>query len=382
MFTSILVPLDGSEIAERALPYAEILARSNAQRLVLLRVVQPDNAGVSAQAWPPSYSSLIASKAAFDSAHAEAKAYLADVVSLAIDREIKSEMIVAAGEPVATILKIIDDLGIDTVVMSSHGRAGLGRALRGSVADAVLRRAHVPVLLVPRHAAIAWWDTQPLHLLLPLDGSPLSEAAIPYAAALAETLKAHLVLLRTVGYDQEFNFELFFRDTHEDAVTYLEHIAEVLDARGLRTKIEVREGRALSTILAVAAEYKVHGIVMATHGRGGIQRALFGSNADAVLHAARIPTLIIHPGSNPGELGEPWGEESPPVANDEAKPSFECEKLQQTLPARRSLSAHPPQKLLRAPARPRVELLTPSEPLKLLTSARGPLESDGPPEIV
>lgn len=142
-YHSILVPLDGSELAELALPYAETWTRAFDAEVVLLRVpTLPAYVSLG-----PDASLLV--PALLSEAYDEADAYLANVV-----RKLKAKGLIvhkAAVEPSAIADTIVDfarDAGIDCIVMSTHGRSGLGRWVYGSVADRVLRGAGVPVLLV------------------------------------------------------------------------------------------------------------------------------------------------------------------------------------------------------------------------------------------
>lgn len=285
MFRTILVPLDGSELGESAIPYAEILARKDSGRIVFLRAVP------AALASQGEGTDLVSSQVD------EAERYLADIVALGAAADVETERLVLEGEPVEAIFQGIDQVAADIVVMSTRGRGGIGRALRGSVADAVLREAVVPVLLVPRYAGVTWWDKGPLRLLLPLDGSALAEKALPLASGVAQCLRASIVLLRTFGYEQEFDIALFFEDRREEAIRYLESVAARLQIAGIESAIEVREARPLNAILDVARQYQVQAIVMATHGHGGATPLVLGSVTERVLHQARLPILVVHPAS-------------------------------------------------------------------------------------
>ena len=280
MFKTILVPLDGSEIAERALPYAERLAEIFGARLVLHGAVP----AVRMAKGKGSFSEFEALRERSD--------YLTDVINLALAASLEVDADVRVGDPRASILEAIQDRGADLVVMSTHGRGGLERMVRGSVADAILRESPVPVLLSPRQAHIRWTDA-PVRVVLPLDGSELAALAIPYAAAIASSLKGTIHLLRAVGYEPEFDLSPFFRDTREEARRYLDSVAQRLNRQGLTTRQEVREGRPVSTILRVVEEQDADLVVMSSHGRGGVERAFLGSVADSVLQLALVPVLVV-----------------------------------------------------------------------------------------
>jgi len=140
-------------------------------------------------------------------------------------------------------------------------------------------------------------------ILLLLDRSPLAEAAIPHARALAKAFGARVTLLSVVEpigiYAQPgvvgpvFSVAINIEEEMENVGQYLQTIADQLKAEGIDAKKVVREGDAASQICDYAHETKMDLIVMSTHGRSGIQRWVYGSVADKVLKAAEIPVLLI-----------------------------------------------------------------------------------------
>ena len=174
MFRTLIVPLDGSEQAERALPYAVRLAETGDGRLVLVRAaLGPPPSG---QNWEDQQT------AAVD----EANEYVAEVA-----RKLATRVPVATAAPYGhaadRILESVQHFDADAIVMTTHGRTGLAHLLRGSVAEAVLAQSHVPVLLLhtrPGEAAAAPFDVSSARVLVPLDSSPFSETAVPVATSL------------------------------------------------------------------------------------------------------------------------------------------------------------------------------------------------------
>jgi nucleotide-binding universal stress UspA family protein len=162
------------------------------------------------------------------------------------------------------------------------------RWLNGSVADQVLRRAQLPVLLVTADCRHRWPAEQPLRILVPLDGSPLGEHVLPVAAELANLLKAELVLLRAVEAEDEAGL---------GAVRgYFEDLAGRLKGQGASAVTDcARLGEAADVIEGVAREERADLIAMATHGRSGLARVLAGSIATATLRRASVPLLLVRP---------------------------------------------------------------------------------------
>lgn len=139
-------------------------------------------------------------------------------------------------------------------------------------------------------------------ILVPLDGSPLAEAVLPHAQALAKSEGAEIVLLR-VPLTPNIEFlsrnpaivEKMIEDVEKQTEGYLESEVELLKQSGTNVSSIMREGPIPETILAVADETHADVIAMSTHGRSGIQRWLMGSVADRVVHLAHIPVMLIHP---------------------------------------------------------------------------------------
>ena len=148
MFNRILVPLDGSELAERALRPAFEMAEKFSSAVVLLRVVGPEEVPVVAL---PGMGGLYYDLQQADDrrAHEEATGYLYSQRTqwLGLVQSVQTEVIV--GFPAEAILEVAQAKPIDLIVMSTHGRSGLSRLLYGSVAEGVLHGAQVPVLLIP-----------------------------------------------------------------------------------------------------------------------------------------------------------------------------------------------------------------------------------------
>jgi nucleotide-binding universal stress UspA family protein len=145
MFKHLLIPLDGSSLAEQALPVAMALAARFDGAVTLLRVIQPPYVvtGIGGSVYAELALGLR------EQIHEEAQTYLAAVRESLPTAAIEVRIQVAEGDPAADlILQMVDELEADTIVMSTHGRTGLSRWVFGSVAERVLRGAAVPVLLI------------------------------------------------------------------------------------------------------------------------------------------------------------------------------------------------------------------------------------------
>ncbi len=138
-------------------------------------------------------------------------------------------------------------------------------------------------------------------ILIPLDGSELSEAALPHAQRLA-TEESEIILLRiSTNPAAEFSFsdpelaDRLIRDMEAETLTYLQAARGKLQRAGFRTSFLIRQGTIAETILQVAAEIGAEVIVMSTHGRSGVKRWLLGSVTDRVVTQSAVPVMIIRP---------------------------------------------------------------------------------------
>jgi nucleotide-binding universal stress UspA family protein len=290
MIRQILVPLDGSELAESILPFVEEFARLTGASLGLMQVIEPQPEAVGR--WEAAPSAL---EEALAAAGRRAQRYLTGLAARLAPAGLGIRTEVTSGPTAETIIQ--RSRAFDLVAMATHGRSGIGRWVYGSVADKVLRGASVPVLLVRARADGAAAGGPLQRILVPLDGSPLAEQALPVAAELAQRAGAELALVQSVfwaqapvidpaGYGGAFAVAGLIEQAEADAHAYLEQAGRPLVERGLVVQTAVRFEPAADAILSVASEREADLIVMSTHGRSGLGRWVLGSVADRVLRAA------------------------------------------------------------------------------------------------
>lgn len=330
MYKRILVPLDGSERAERALPVAARLARASGGRVVLTEIVRSP-AEFEVGAAPPAPWIPAAVRAERD----HASSYLEQVAEREL-RGVESQRCVYAGPVAQTLLMAAREQAADLIVMTTHGRTGLARWALGSVADKLIRRADVPALVLPDQATLPLGPgpdaMRPVTVLVPLDGSMTSEVAIVPAAqvavALATPMEAALHLVRVLDPDTEaepaWRVDGLPLPPENDEVAlatakgYLEALAGKLRAgalAGMPVQVTwsaifnagtrayqadvaasiLREAEAGEAAEGLGPASRCDFVAMATHGRGGVRRWALGSITDRVLHAVRLPTLVVRP---------------------------------------------------------------------------------------
>ena len=295
MSRRILVPIDGSPFAERALTLAVPLAHQSGASLVL----------TLANPLPPRVEDITGAPIDPRSADRDVREHLRQQLERVARRVAMREGLTVATQfregPVLDELDAaIADSGADLVVMATHGRGGVSRLWLGSVTDGLLRRCRVPVLVT--RTARKWTLTarhEPFlpRVLVALDGSALAEAALERTVALLGASVGEFVLTRVedapiapVSTTWVSEATLRLREG------YLEPLAERYRARGLavRTRAEVHHDAARA-ILQVAKAEHAFAIALATHGRTGVRRAVLGSVADKVVRGASGPVLVCPP---------------------------------------------------------------------------------------
>jgi len=322
MLKRILVPLDGSPLAESALTVAARIAHASDGTIVLLRVI-----GVSTTYTPYVYGSDMAqspelAQDLMDMEQENAEKYLAEIARLDILAGIQVESTVIPGSAGIAIIDTAKEEKVDLIVMSSHGETGFRRLALGSVGQYVSRHSPVPVLILqgdestplsafpdPKH------PLRSITALVALDGSELAEASLEPAAYLVAAMATPAqgtLLLSTVANKQadriKHGTEEYMRD---EAKKYLIGIGERLqgsDIGKLNLVIEwsIEESKDVANALIEAAEsgkviessYEFTGcdlIAIATHGRGGLKRLMAGSVTESVLGSTKLPMLIVRP---------------------------------------------------------------------------------------
>jgi nucleotide-binding universal stress UspA family protein len=343
MFRRILVPLDGSELAERALLVAARLARACGGAIALLRVV-PSPFEFTSQA-----AELAAStREAFYAEQARAADYLARITASALVAGVTTTAEVFRGRPAEVILSVARSQQIDIIVMCSHGYTGMIRWVLGSVAAKVAFHAPVPVLVLREGGPVPAGPhpdaTRPLRALVALDGSARAEEGIEPAASLIAGLaapaqgalhlaqvvkpangddgerdsdankvilyKAREYLSSTVNQLHEAGMVSTAADLELPLLSSCPSAASLANAVGETQRCRVSWSVAVdadvaSALIRVAENGEdaegagVFGgcdiIAMTTHGYGGVQRWAMGSITDRVLRACKLPLLIVRP---------------------------------------------------------------------------------------
>lgn len=297
MFGKILVPLDAGQVSEEALPVVAALAGALGDPVAVVSVI-PDPGDLN-----PLVSKYDAVLHDLDvGRRAYASTYLEGVRGRLEAKGVHVAAAVRAGDPATEILAAAAADGAGLIAMATHGRSGPERWFVGSVADRVVHSAPMPVLLV--RPGERPHPEQVSDIIVPLDGSPVAERALPVAMQLAQALSARVTLVRTVASGWlNAGTDMYGGTTMSpDVITVIEDDARAyLEATAARLRggtVEVQTSFALFhapdlQIDEIAVDCPAPLVVMTSHGRSGVERALLGSVADRVVRSSTAPVLVI-----------------------------------------------------------------------------------------
>jgi nucleotide-binding universal stress UspA family protein len=301
MYRLIRIPLDGSALAEQALPLAARLAQRDAAAMQVVHVYEP---------LTPIYRTLEAALE-LDLKNGMRDYLDATVKDLAEKLDFRAEPVLLNGPPAETLAGHASDSGADLLVMATQGRGPLGRMWFGSVADALVRQSPIPILFVRPNETSSEPHSGPVrHVLVPLDGSELAEGALEPALALCGD-QGHVTLLRVIpavysigagrpnrrmselGVTLLQQLEELTHQQMAEANEYLGKVADRLRARSVSTQIEVvAHDQPAFAILDAAAKHGADAIAMTTRGQSGFKRLSLGSVANKAVRGATMPVLI------------------------------------------------------------------------------------------
>jgi nucleotide-binding universal stress UspA family protein len=295
VFKHLLVPLDGSSLAESALPAAAYLAQVFAASVTLIHVIEKD-----------------APKEIHKDRHLtepeEAEVYLKEVAGRAFPGETKVEWHVHVEEVNDVARSIVlhaEELEPDLVVMCTHGRGGVRDWLMGSIAQQVVAAGKTPLLLIPPHdEGLASFSCR--LALVALDGVPDHEQALPVAAGLAKVCKAALYLLMVIptlgtlkaeeaatGKMLPSAMSATLDIAEESGKNYLARHLGRLQSEGTKASAEVARGDALAVIVDTVQRIGADMIVMGTHGKTGMDAFWSGSVTPRLSNRSQVPLLLV-----------------------------------------------------------------------------------------
>ncbi len=285
LYRKILIPLDGSPLAECILAHLPCLARPEQTELVLVSVVETERYRLS----------LMAPLRAHTETYINQQCEKLQRLGYRVHAQIVD------GDAAQAILNTATAVEADLIAMTTHGHAGFVRWALGSVAERVIQEADLPIFLV--REAMNPVPHKIRHILVPLDGSPLAKQVLPAAQALAQATGAKILLLHVIQELDAGNRQILFASEEEATATFaawradaeleLTQITGALQAAGIATEHQIIFGTPVPIILQTIVDQTIDLIVMTTHGYTGFKRWFYGSVANKVLRGANCPLLLV-----------------------------------------------------------------------------------------
>lgn len=323
MFKKILIPLDGSEHSFKIVGWATGLARALKAQIVLLSVIDPEEIeileattrGLERQAKSAVGGGAVRATVRtptdiIDDAIALATKGLMSEAEKVKTAGVSVNAHVGTGSPAEVIVSEANALGADLIAMATRRESALARGILGSVTDRVLHSTSIPVLTLYPGELNSFGDDNgpPKRVVVPLDGSELSESAVRPALEIAGAAGADIVFTEIVqlpfygvgvagieygagDYAGDFGIDA----RKKEISVYLQRFVENAESAGLKARASVRTGSPSRQIVEEASEAEGSIVVMGSHGAGGLKRWVLGSVADKVIRSARRPVLVVPP---------------------------------------------------------------------------------------
>ena len=295
MFEHILVPLDGSTLAECVLPHVAAVARAFEARVTLLQVLEREKA--------PALQGFV-DPLGWYMGSAEARAYLDGLAGRIREAVPRTETAVTEGRAAEQIIEFARRSNADLLVLSSHGRSGLSGWNVSGVVQKTIMRAYLPVMIVRAYqpAAAGLDEAEYPRILIPLDGSRRAECVLPLATKIARPHGSELVLahvVRQIGIpylgipnpEDEALVEQMMERSRAEAASYLDRLKPRVDAN-VRTQLLIRDSAA-SALHDLIAQEDISLVVLSAHGYSGTTKWPYGNLVINLIGYGTTPLLIV-----------------------------------------------------------------------------------------
>lgn len=289
---TVLIPLDGSELAEAALPVAaRMCAAIPGSELICMRALPVTALPYGLTTLPPYIPGDVYQRM-WDDQERLASEYLTAAIATIASYGVRARAVTQRGDASSTILDTATRLRVNLIVMTTHGRTGLARFTLGSVADRIVRASVAPVLLLRSFAAQHQSADAFQHVLTPIDGSERAETPLhTIIPQLAGSVIKRVTLLQVVDPREG---EEAVRRAEASLAHAQQRLQERLGGRSCAVETQVRAGAVAATILACAQELSCTAIVMASRSEMGIGRLALGGVTDRILRDGQTALLLTH----------------------------------------------------------------------------------------
>ena len=295
MINHILVPLDGSELAECVLPHVMAIAPMTQARITLIHVLERNQSRNGSAPIDP---------LGWHMQKQESQSYLDRTAARLQKLELEVEQVILEGNAAETIIEFARSNAIDLIAMSSHGRTGLSEWNVSSVVQKILLRSYKSILLVRAYGE-PQAEVQYSRLFLPIDGSARAEFILPFAISLAQFHKSNVILgmviqkpqtiqrLPISEQDAEF-INQFTEKNSREAAHYLEQLAPQLSLKNVDTETRVIAAEnTIGALYDMVEQTQADLVMLAAHGQSGERRWPYGSIAASLIAYGNTPLLIL-----------------------------------------------------------------------------------------
>ena len=296
MINHILVPLDGSELAECVLPHLTAIAPVTGARVTLIHVLE--------RSLSRNGNAAVIDPLGWHMQKQESQAYLDRIAQRLQKLDLPVEQALLEGNPAEALIEFARNNAVDLLVLSTHGRTGLSEWNVSSVVQKILLRSYKSILLVR-----AYVNPPPeVHysqLFLAIDGSTRAEYIVPFAMSLAQAHQSNVILGTVIQKPQTMQrfplseedaawIQQFTEKTQNETSRYLDQLATQLSLKGLsaEAKIAVAEN-ALGAVYDMVEETNADLVMIAAHGYSGERRWPYGSIAASLIAYGRTPLMIM-----------------------------------------------------------------------------------------
>ncbi len=295
MFDHILIPLDGSSLAECVLPHTVAVARALGAQVTLLRVLEPASAG------------RIVDQLDWQIRKTEAETYLEEVTASLRKAGLKAERVILEGQAADHIIQFVRNHDVDLIVLGSHGRSGLSGWNVSSVVQKVILRAYVPIMIIRAYQPVTSKLTEMTYrrIFVPLDGSQRAECVLPLVTNLAlfyksQLLAAHVVSRPEMPRRRPLNQEeiklsdQIISCNQRNAVDYLEQIRSQLSSQAIdvKTRLIVSDDM-IAELHELAEQEKADLVVLSAHGYSCKSKWPYGSLAISFITYGTSPLIVV-----------------------------------------------------------------------------------------
>jgi len=290
-YKKILIPLDGSELAEKALPYAKSIAKLKNSNVILFAV---------------SLTIFVDRRDRLFTSYLEVTAKELNEVG------IKATTATSYGDVAEEIVKYANNKKMDLIIMATHGYSGTKQWMFGSITQKVLYGTEIPVLLIKSKSPEVSVEFN--RILLPVDGSSFSESTFPYVEELTKKTNKEILLLhiceppivpsygsRPINPTWKKYRDDMWAEMEQQSTSYLKKTTTALKKKGIKVKsrvVKAQTNEVAQTIMQISKEENIDLIVIATQGRAGVNRWVHGSVANRIVEDFPQPILLIRPATS------------------------------------------------------------------------------------